>query len=108
MMIAQPMLQRQSMEQAAMYFIAVQEVVVAVPSPVNCNQLTVRAQSIRQTARQGGQRFNVEVVTHFAEHNQIERPAFGRIIEIRSQVSAFDAYVMQAGTPSSRLLNRGL
>ena len=105
MVISQPMLQRQCMQQAAMHLIAVQEVVAAVSSPVNGYQLTVRAQSIRQTARQRGKRFDVKVVTHFAEHNQIERLVFGMIIEIRSQVAAFDAHVVKARAAPSGLLN---
>ncbi len=91
-----------------MHLIAVQEVVAAVPSPVNCYQLTVRAQRIRQTTRQGGKGFDVKVETHFAEHNQIERLAFAMIIEIRSQVAACDAHVVQARAAHSGLLNRGL
>ena len=108
MVIAQPVLERQSMEQAAVDFIAMQNVIAAVASPMDGNQLTVGAQSIGKVPRKHGQRFNIEVVTHFTEHNQVEGPSFDPRVELGSQIAAFDPNVVQTGAAASCPFNGSL
>ena len=86
------------MEQAAVDFIAMQNVIVAVSSPMDGNQLTVGAQCIRKLPRQHGQRLDIEVVTHFTEHNQVEGPFFDPWVEFGPQIAALDPNVLQTGT----------
>ncbi|HWM65402.1 MAG TPA: hypothetical protein VNO35_02350 [Steroidobacteraceae bacterium] len=72
MMIAQPVLQRQTGEQTTMHFIAVKHMIGAVPTPVHRDEFPLRVQGIRQAPHQHRQRFHIKVITHFTEHNQIE------------------------------------
>ena len=108
MVSTQPVLERQSMEQAAMNFIAMQHVIVAVSSPMDGNELTVGAQSISKMPSQHGQRLYIEVVTHLTEHDQVEGRFFGRSVEFGSQIAALDPYVVQTGAAASRSFNGGL
>jgi hypothetical protein len=108
MMITQPVLQRQTVKQAAMHFIAVKNVIGAMPTPVNRDEFTLRAQSIGQTPGHHGQRFDIEVITHFAEHNQIELSSLGEKVEIRAQIAALNSNVVQAGAAHACPLRRRL
>jgi len=108
MVIAQPVLERQSMEQAAVDFIAMQNMIVTVPSPVHCNQLAVAAEGIPETPCEYRQRLNIEVVAHFTEHNQIEGPCFSLLVELGSQIAALDPHVVQTGAAASCPFNGSL
>ena len=108
MVIAQPVLERQSMEQAAMDFIPMQNVIVTVPSPVDCNQLAVAAKGIPEAPCERRQRLNIEVVTHFTEHNQVEGPCLSLPVELGSQVAALDPHVVQTGAAASCPFNGSL
>lgn len=108
MVIAQPVLERQRMEQAAVDFIAVQNVIVTVPSPVDCNQLAVGAEGIPEAPCEHRQRLDIEVVAHFTEHNQVEGPCFNLPVELGSQIAALDPHVVQTGAAAPCPFNGSL
>ena len=108
MVIAQPVLERQSMEQAAMDFIPMQKVIVTVPSPVDCDQLAVAAEGIPEATCEHRQRLHIEVVAHFAEHDQVEGACFSLPVELGPQVAALDPHVVQTGAAASCPFNGSL
>ena len=107
MVVTQTVLQWQCMKQTLMHLVAVQKVVFAVSPPMDGYQLPVRAQRIRESTREHGKRLHVEVITDLTQHDQIERPPVDVLVEITSQVAAFDSHVVQTSTAPARLLNRG-
>ena|SRR5882757_2705300 len=108
MVIAQPVLERQSVKQTAMHLIAMKNVVAAVPAPVNGDELAIRAQRIRQAPREHRQRFDVEVVSDLAEDNEVERASPRMRIKISAQIATLEAYVVQACAAYAGRLNSGL
>ena len=91
-----------------MHFVAMENVIGAVPAPMNRDELTSRVQRIGQASRQHGQRFNIKVITYFAEHDQVEVAPCGVGREISPQIAALNADIVQACATHPRPIHGGL